>query len=82
VASLAIATSLLLITAQRSRSTAVRLLASLTAVLVAASVAIALVARHVHYATDTLAGFCVAVATVLALALTLDFVARIRVRTR
>jgi undecaprenyl-diphosphatase len=59
----------------------VRLCASLAALVVPASVAIALVAQHIHYATDTIAGCCVAVAVVLIMALGLDFVAP-RMRSR
>ena len=72
MAAIAIATAILLTGGQRPRSVALRLCVSLTAIVIAASVAIALVAQHVHYATDTVAGCCVAVAVVLALALGLD----------
>ena len=75
VCSVAIAAVLMLATARRPGSAVLRLVASLTPVVVAGSVAIALVARHVHYATDTLAGCCVAAATVPALALVLDSLA-------
>jgi len=77
----AIATAILLIGAQRSRGGALRLCASLVAIVVAASVAIALVAQHVHYVTDTVAGCCVAVVVVLTMALGLDFLAP-RIRSR
>jgi membrane-associated phospholipid phosphatase len=60
VASVAIATAILVIGAQRPRNIALRLVASLAAVAVAAGTAIALIARHFHYATDTVAGCCVA----------------------
>jgi membrane-associated phospholipid phosphatase len=81
VASVAIATTILLTTAQRPRSIALRLLASLAAIVMPASVAIALIAQHVHYPTDTVAGCCVALATVPTLALALDFFApRVRFR--
>ena len=73
VAAIAIATTILLLGGQRPRSIALRLLASLAAVVIAASVAVALIAQHVHCATDTVAGCCVAVVTVLGLALILDF---------
>jgi membrane-associated phospholipid phosphatase len=79
--SVAIAIAILLAGAQRPRNIALRLVASLAAVVVAVSAAIALIARQVHYATDTVAGCCVALATVLALALVLDFLAP-RVRSR
>jgi membrane-associated phospholipid phosphatase len=69
VTAIATASAILLIGAQRPRNVALRLLASLTAVVSAATVAIALIAQHIHYATDTLAGSCIALATVLALAL-------------
>lgn len=73
VAAIAIATAILLLSAQRPRSVALRLMASLAAVAAAVSVTVALIAQHVHYATDTVAGCCVAVVTVLGLALILDF---------
>jgi undecaprenyl-diphosphatase len=53
VASVAIATAILLTTAQRPRSIALRVVASLAAIVMPASVAIALIAQHVHYAIDT-----------------------------
>ena len=74
VAAIAIATAILLLGAQRPRSVALRPMASLAAAVVAVSVAVALIAQHVHYATDTVAGCCVAVVTMLGLALILDFV--------
>jgi membrane-associated phospholipid phosphatase len=74
VAAIALATVILLIGAQRPRSVALRGLAGLAAAVVAVSVAVALIAQHVHYATDTVAGCCVGVVTVLGLALILDFV--------
>ena len=81
MAAIATATVILLTGAQWPRGVALRLCASLAAIVVAAGVAIALVARHVHYATDTVAGCCVAVAVVLAVALALDFFAP-RIRSR
>jgi undecaprenyl-diphosphatase len=72
VAAIAIAIAILLLGGQRPHRVAPRLTASLAAVVVAASVAVALIAQHVHYTTDTLAGGCVAVITVLSLALALD----------
>ncbi len=75
MAAIATATAILLIGAQRPRGVALRLCASLAAIVIAASVAIALVAHHVHYATDTVAGCSVAVVTVLTMALGLDFFA-------
>jgi membrane-associated phospholipid phosphatase len=36
-------------------------------------VGLSLVAHHVHYLTDTVAGYCVAVATLLAVALGIDY---------
>jgi undecaprenyl-diphosphatase len=74
VTAVAITTAILLTGAHRPRGF-LRLLASLAAIVVAASVAVALIAQHIHYATDTVAGCCVAVATVLAVALALDFFA-------
>jgi undecaprenyl-diphosphatase len=48
-------------------------IACLAAVGLAAGVAVSLVPRHIHYAPDTAAGYCIALATVLAVALVLDF---------
>lgn len=73
VAAIALATAILIGGAGWPRSIAVRLIACLAAVALAAGVAISLVALHIHYATDTVAGYCVAVATVPAVALVLDF---------
>lgn len=73
VTAIAIAMLILLIGAQRPRSAALRLMAGLATVAVAASVAIALIAQHIHYATDTIAGCCVALVTVPSLALAVDF---------
>jgi membrane-associated phospholipid phosphatase len=75
VAAVAIATSILLTGAQRPRSLAVRLVAGVVPIVVAAGVAVGLIAEHIHYATDTLAGCCVAAATVLTVALVLDVIA-------
>jgi membrane-associated phospholipid phosphatase len=75
VAAVAIATSILLTGAQRPRSLAVRLVAGVVPIVVAAGVAVGLIAEHIHYATDTLAGCCVAAATVLTVALLLDVIA-------
>jgi membrane-associated phospholipid phosphatase len=75
VAAVAIATSILLTGAQRPRSLAVRLVAGVVPIVVAACVAVGLIAEHIHYATDTLAGCCVAAATVLTVALLLDVIA-------
>lgn len=73
MAAIVTATAILLLGAQWPRGVALRLCAGLAAIVVAASVAIALVAQHVHYATDTVAGCCVAVGVVLTMALGLDF---------
>ncbi len=75
LSSVAVVVVVLLIGAQRPRNVVLRLVASLAGIVVAVGAAIALIARHVHYATDTVAGWCVAVATVLAVALALDFIA-------
>ncbi|HEX5348382.1 MAG TPA: phosphatase PAP2 family protein [Pseudonocardiaceae bacterium] len=72
VAAVAIATAILLVGAQRPGSITLRLVAGLVPVVVAACVAVGLIAEHIHYATDTLAGSCVALATVLTAALCLD----------
>ena len=83
VAAVAITSAILLTGAQWPRSVALRLLASLAVVALAASVAIALIAEHIHYATDTVAGSCVAVATLLTAALALDvYTSRVRSRPR
>lgn len=47
-------------------------MAGFAAFAVAASVTIVLIAQHIHYATDTITGSCVAVVTVLSLAMALD----------
>ncbi|MFN2478453.1 MAG: phosphatase PAP2 family protein [Pseudonocardiaceae bacterium] len=73
VAAIAFATAILISGARWPRSMTLRLVAGLAAVVVAVGVAISLVALRVHYATDTVAGYCVALATVLAVALCLDF---------
>ncbi|MCA1836325.1 MAG: phosphatase PAP2 family protein, partial [Actinobacteria bacterium] len=68
VTAIAIAMVILLIGAPRPRRVALRLMTGLATVAVPASVAIALIAQHIHYATDTIAGCCVALVTVLSLA--------------
>jgi membrane-associated phospholipid phosphatase len=73
VAAVAIAAAVLIGSAQWPRSIALRVLAAVVAVAVAVGVAMSLVAQHVHYLTDTVGGYCVAVATVLAVALGLDY---------
>jgi membrane-associated phospholipid phosphatase len=73
VAAVALATAILIAGARWPRSMILRLVAGLAAVAVAVCVAISLVALRVHYATDTVAGYCVALATVLAVAFCLDF---------
>jgi len=73
VAAVAFATAILISGARWPRSVAVRLVAGLVPVTLAVSVAISLVAQHIHYTTDTVAGSCVALATVLAVALCLDY---------
>ncbi len=75
VAAVAITTAILISGARWPRSTTVRLITGLAAVAVAVGVALSLVAQHIHYATDTIAGYCVALATVPAVALFLDFFA-------
>jgi undecaprenyl-diphosphatase len=77
VAAVAIATAILLSGAQWPRSITARLVASFAAGAVAVGVAISLVAQHIHYATDTVAGYCVALATVPAVALGLDYLGRL-----
>jgi membrane-associated phospholipid phosphatase len=73
VAAVAIAAAVLIGSAQWPRSLALRIVAAVAAVAVAVGVAMSLVARHVHYLTDTVGGYCVAIATVLAVALGLDY---------
>ena len=73
VAAVAIAAAVLIGSAQWPRSIALRVLAAVAAVAVAVGVAMSLVAQHVHYLTDTVGGYCVAIATVLAVALGLDY---------
>jgi membrane-associated phospholipid phosphatase len=73
VAAVAIAAAILLGGARWPRSVALRMVAGLAAVALALGVAISLVAEHVHYTTDTVAGYCVATAIMLASALCLDY---------
>ena len=72
VAAVAFATAILIGSARWPHNVAVRMVAGLAPIAVAVGVAISLVAQHIHYATDTVAGYCVALATVLAVALFLD----------
>jgi membrane-associated phospholipid phosphatase len=72
VAAIAFATAIMIGGAQWPRNMALRLVVGFAAVAVAVGVAISLVALRIHYATDTVAGYCVALATVLTLALCLD----------
>jgi len=72
VAAVAFVTAILIGGARWPRGVAARLVAGLVPVAVAVGVAISLVAERIHYATDTVAGYCVALATVLAVALCLD----------
>lgn len=73
VGAVAVAVVILIGGARWPRSRALRVIGCLGAVTLAAGVALSLVALRIHYATDTIAGSCVAVVTVLALALVLDF---------
>ncbi|MGH3853157.1 MAG: phosphatase PAP2 family protein [Pseudonocardiaceae bacterium] len=73
VAAIAFATAILIGGARWPRGVAARLAAGLIPVAVAVGVALSLVAQHIHYTTDTVAGCCVALATVLAVALCLDY---------
>ncbi|MEO9105238.1 MAG: phosphatase PAP2 family protein [Pseudonocardiaceae bacterium] len=73
VAAIAFATAILIGGARWPRGVAARLAAGLVPIAVAAGVALSLVAQHIHYTTDTVAGCCVALATVLAVALCLDY---------
>lgn len=75
VAAITIAIIILLIGAQRPRGVVLRMMAGLATVAVAAGVTTSLIAQHIHYTTDTIAGCCVAAVTVLSLALALDFAA-------
>lgn len=72
VTAVALASMILIGGARWPRSIAARIITGLVPVAVAVGVAISLVAQHIHYATDTVAGSCVALATVLAVALGLD----------
>ena len=72
VAALAVASAILIGGARWPRGIAVRLLAGLLPLTLALGVAVSLVAQRIHYTTDTLAGYCVALATVLTVALLLD----------
>lgn len=75
VVALAVSAVILLAGARWPRSGALRLGAGVAAVMVAAGVAVALIAERSHYASDTLAGACVALASVLSVALALDLTA-------
>ncbi|MBV9143570.1 MAG: phosphatase PAP2 family protein [Pseudonocardiales bacterium] len=74
VAAVACAAAILLGGARWPRHLALRVAAGLVPVALAGSVAISLVAQHIHYTTDTVAGYGVALAAVLAVALVLDYV--------
>jgi undecaprenyl-diphosphatase len=73
VGAVAVAAVILIGGARWPRSRTLRVIGCLGALTLAAGVALSLVALRIHYATDTLAGSCVAVVTVLAVALILDF---------
>lgn len=73
VAAVAVAAAILIVSGRWPRTAVLRILAGCAAVAAAAGVAISLVAQHIHYFTDTIAGYCVAIATVLAIALALDY---------
>jgi len=72
VAALAIAGAILIGGARWPRGIVARLLSGLVLLALAAGVAVSLVTERIHYTTDTLAGYCVALATVLTVALCLD----------
>ncbi|MGH3765055.1 MAG: phosphatase PAP2 family protein [Pseudonocardiaceae bacterium] len=82
VAAVAIAAAILIGGAGRPRSLALRMFAVAAAVALAVGVAISLVALHIHYATDTIAGYCVAMATVTTVALGIDYYCGSRLRHR
>ena len=69
---LGVVTALLLITVVRTTAGASALLLSAGALASGGAMAVALVADGVHYPTDTLGGFCVAIAVVLASALAIE----------
>jgi membrane-associated phospholipid phosphatase len=62
--------------AEWPRSAALRLLGGVVLVAIPVGGGLSLVAQHVHYLTNTVAGYCMAVATVLAVALGLDLLVR------
>ncbi|GAA4886281.1 hypothetical protein GCM10023403_62620 [Pseudonocardia benzenivorans] len=71
--SLALVTGLLLASAPAVRATAARIAVLVVVTLLgAAPMAVALVAQHVHYPTDTVGGFCTALVVVLVVALLVD----------
>jgi membrane-associated phospholipid phosphatase len=72
VGAVAVAAVILIGGARWPRSRTLRVVGCLGAITLAAGVALSLVALRIHYATDTLAGSCVAVVTVLAVAFILD----------
>ena len=80
--SLAIVAALLLVNVLRAGPTATVLVVAVAAVGAGSAMAVALTSLDVHYPTDTIGGFCTAVAVVLGCALALDRLAAGRAARR
>lgn len=72
VTALAMVAALLLVSVARAQLAVAILVATAIVLLAGAGIGLALVAEDWHYATDTLGGFCTAIAVVVALAFLLD----------
>lgn len=73
LASLAIATVLILTSARWPRPVALRVMVIVVPLAIAMGTSVAVVATRTHYTTDTIAAWCVALATVLISAFAIDF---------
>jgi undecaprenyl-diphosphatase len=80
VVSVAMVGALYVMSMAGARRGLVALLSGAVVLVVASGISLALVANNFHYLTDTVAGFCTAVAVVLGTALTVDSVANIATR--
>jgi membrane-associated phospholipid phosphatase len=77
VAAVALAVAVVMLSGRGPRRVWVQVSVACIAVATAVTSSVAVVAERTHYTTDTIAGWCVAVAVVLAVALTID---RVNVR--
>lgn len=82
LASLAIATVLILISARWPHRVALPLVVGVISLAIATATTIAVVAIQTHYTTDTIGAWCVALATVLTAALIIDLLAKSLRRAR